>query len=155
MDGKEFVTEALMEIRVATVFNPPTQIQIETGFKRLRRMLSMWRDEGINIGGIDPQDDGQPLGVIQSAEDPVIKNLAVLLAPLYDKVANPELRTAASTGYDFLYQHHNDHTVPDKLLSSQLTRGEGNQTPYGRRSEYFNDTDRIGQSSAEKSIDAL
>ena len=151
MKAREACIQALEPLGKSSEYDVPDNSEVSRTFTELRRMLSEWRDDGIQIGGTDPQDDDQELGVIQSAEAAIVSNLAVRMADVFRLDVPARAMAKASKTMAFLKQRHKDHSVPSIPLSSTLPKGQGN--PYGNK--YFNKGDRMGGYSPNPNADTL
>ncbi len=103
----QFVEEAFAELGMALYTFDIQPQQLETALKRLDAMMATWNAKGIRLGyplPSNPQDStlATPTEVPDSANEAIIANLAIRLAPQYGKTVAIDTRTTAKLGYDTL-----------------------------------------------------
>lgn len=103
----QFIEAAFEEIGFAAhTFDLQPQ-QLESALRRLDSMMAAWNAKGIRLGypiPINAQDSDltESTDVPDSANDAIILNLAVRLAPSYGKTPMPETKINAKLTYDVL-----------------------------------------------------
>jgi hypothetical protein len=125
---RQFVEEAFAEIGMASyVFDLQPQ-QLEGALRRLDSMLATWNGKGIRIGyplPSRPEDsdlDTETL-VPDAANEAIITNLAVRIAPQYGKTPSIDTKTAAKQSYDMLLSRA---AMPMEMqLPASMPRGAG------------------------------
>lgn len=96
------VTDALQEILVQAAEQPVESDEMQIGIRFLNRMMAAWASMGYSLGFTvitNPSDD---LTVPDGALDPIIANLAVRLASVFDEPIAPSLAKAARDGIRLL-----------------------------------------------------
>lgn len=104
---RQFVEEAFAEIGLASYVFDLSPQQLEAALRRLDTMIATWNAKGIRIGypiPSSPQDSSlnEETFVPDSANEAIITNLAIRLAPQYGKDVQIDTRTTAKLGYDTL-----------------------------------------------------
>jgi hypothetical protein len=127
---RQFIEAALEEIGLASyVFDLQPQ-QVESALRRLDTMMAEWNAKGIRLAyplPSSPQfsDVDAESEVPDSANDAIITNLALRLAPSYGKQVMPGTLTAAKTGYNTLLSRA---TAPlEQQLPGTMPAGAGNK----------------------------
>lgn len=127
---RQFITAAFEEIGLASyVFDLQPQ-QIESALRRLDAMMAEWNAKGIRLGyplpsspqfsDVDAQSE-----VPDSANEAIITNLALKLAPSYGRNPMPDTKITAKTAYNTLLSRAAmpmEQQFPDTLPS-----GAGNK----------------------------
>jgi hypothetical protein len=137
---RQFVEEAFAEIGMASYTFDLQPQQLEAALRRLDTMIATWNGKGIRIGYPipgSPQDSDldEPTLVPDSANEAIITNLAIRLAPQYGKTVPLDTRTTAKLGYDTLLARA---TFPlEQQFPATLPLGAGQKpwrydTPYVR-----------------------
>jgi hypothetical protein len=127
---QQFVEGALEEIGMASYVFDLTAEQLEAGLHRLDVMMATWSGRGIRIGyplsGTPAESQlAQLTNVPDSANEAIIANLAVRLAPGYGKQVAQETKAVAKAAYDVLLAKA---AMPkERKLPSTLPAGAGNQ----------------------------
>lgn len=104
---RQFVTAAFEEIGLASyVFDLQPQ-DLETALRRLDAMMAEWNAKGIRLGYPLPgspqfSDIDSPSEVPDSANEAIICNLAMRLAPGFGKTLNTLTASTAKQGYNTL-----------------------------------------------------
>jgi len=104
---QQFVTAAFEELGLAAyVFDLAPQ-DLQTALRRLDAMMAEWNAKGIRLGYPlpgSPQDASltDPSGVPDSANETIITNLALRLAPGFGKQAAAQTMATAKMGYNTL-----------------------------------------------------
>jgi hypothetical protein len=127
---RQFVTAAYEEIGLASyVFDLETEA-LESAGRKLDTMMGEWNGRGIRLGyplPTNPQDadlDTQTR-VPDWANNAVISNLAVLLAPRHGKTVAPQTTAAARSGLDLVLSKC---SMPPEVRLGPLPSGAGNKT---------------------------
>jgi len=127
---RQFIEAALEEIGLASyVFDLQPQ-QVESALRRLDTMMAEWNAKGIRLAYPLPSspefsDVDAESEVPDSANDAIITNLALRLAPSYGKTVMPGTLTAAKSGYNTLLSRA---TAPiEQQLPGTMPSGAGNK----------------------------
>jgi hypothetical protein len=127
---RQFVEAALTEIGLASYVFDIQPEQLEYARRRLDAMMADWNGKGIRLSYPIPASPEQgslaeETNVPDSANEAVILNLAVRLAPSYGKQIMPDTRLVAKTAYDTVLQRA---TAPIELqFPDTLPSGAGNK----------------------------
>lgn len=127
---RQFVTAALEEIGLASYVFDLQPEQLESALRRLDAMLAEWNGKGIRLGYPlpgSPQDSDldEPSNVPDSANEAIITNLAIRIAPSYGKQLMTETKTTAKNSYNTLLQRA---TMPmEQQLPGTMPLGAGNK----------------------------
>ena len=127
---RQFVEAALTEIGLASYVFDIQPEQLEYARRRLDAMMADWNGKGIRLSYPIPASPEQgslaeETNVPDSANEAVILNLAVRLAPSYGKQIMPDTRLLAKTAYDTVLQRA---TAPIELqFPNTLPSGAGNK----------------------------
>jgi hypothetical protein len=140
----QFVQAAFEEIGLASyVFDLQPQ-QIESALRRLDAMMADWNGKGIRLAYPIPSnpensDINAETGVPDSANEAIITNLALRLAPSYGKQIMPQTQVVARNAYQTLL---NRAAMPtEQQMPGTMPAGAGNKPwrlyddPFLRRPE--------------------
>jgi len=127
---RQFVTAALEEIGLASYVFDLQPEQLQSAMRRLDALMADWNGKGIRLGyplPSSPQDSDldEESNVPDSANEAVILNLAIRLAPSYGKQVAIETKASAKQGYDVLLQRAT--VPPQQQLPGSLPSGAGNK----------------------------
>lgn len=127
---RQFVTAALEEIGLASYVFDLQPEQLQSALRRLDALMADWNGKGIRLGyplPSSPQDSDldDESNVPDSANEAVILNLAIRLAPSYGKQVAIETKASAKQGYDVLLQRAT--VPPQQQLPGSLPSGAGNK----------------------------
>jgi len=140
----QFVQAAFEEIGLAAyVFDLQPQ-QIESALRRLDAMMADWNGKGIRLAYPIPSSPensniNAETGVPDSANEAIITNLAIRLAPSYGKQVMPQTQTTARNAYQTLLSRAT--MPPEQQLPGTMPAGAGNKPwrlyddPFLRRPE--------------------
>ena len=127
---RQFITAALSEIGLADyVFDLQPQ-DLESGLRRLDSMMAEWNAKGIRLGYPIPgspqnSDINAQSEVPDSANEAIITNLAIRLAPSYGKAVMAETKVAAKNAYNTLLSRA---TLPaEQQMPGSMPAGAGNK----------------------------
>jgi len=127
---RQFVEAALTEIGLASYVFDLQPEQLEYARRRLDAMMADWNGKGLRLSYPIPSSPelgslSEETNVPDSANEAVILNLAVRLAPSYGKQIMPDTRLLAKTAYDTVLQRA---TAPIELqFPDTLPSGAGNK----------------------------
>ncbi|MFN6251735.1 MAG: packaged DNA stabilization gp4 family protein [Acetobacteraceae bacterium] len=104
---RQFVEEAFAELGMASYTFDLSPQQLDACLRRLDTMMATWNARGIRLGyplPSNPQDSDLDTDtqVPDSANEAIITNLAIRLAPQYGKTVSLDTRTTAKQAYDTL-----------------------------------------------------
>jgi hypothetical protein len=127
---RQFVAAAFEEIGLASYAFDLQPQQFESALRRLDAMMASWNALGIRLGyplpsspqfsDLDAQSE-----VPDSANEAIITNLAIKLAPGYGKQVMPETKSTAKDTYNTLLSRA---AVPmEQQLPSTMPSGAGNK----------------------------
>lgn len=119
------VEDAFEEIGVKTAEVDLTGDELQSGIRRCNDMLLQWDDLGIIVGYNEVLNGDDVVNVERSAEGAVKYNLAIRLAPSYQKLITPALAAIASGTLDVLMASNTD--LSNIAYPDTLPLGSGNQ----------------------------
>lgn len=99
---REVIQDAFEEIGVKTAEVSLTADELQSGIRRCNDMLIAWSDLGYIVGYIEVLNGDDKMNIDRSAVGAVKYNLAMKLAPSYQKVVTPALAGNASNSFDIL-----------------------------------------------------
>lgn len=127
---RQFVAAAFEEIGLASYVFDLQPEQLESALRRLDAMMADWNGKGIRLGYPipgSPQDSDldEPSAVPDSANEAIIANLAIKLAPSYGKTPMTETKATARNAYQTLLSRA---TFPiEQQFPGTLPAGAGNK----------------------------
>lgn len=127
---RQFIASAFEEIGLASYVFDLQPEQLQSALRRLDAMMADWNGKGIRLGYPlpgSPQDsdlDEQTL-VPDSANQAILTNLAIRLAPSYGKTLMPETKSVAKDSYNTLLQRA--VMPPEQQLPASMPSGSGNK----------------------------
>ena len=127
---RQFVTSALEEIGIASYSFDVSPEQLESALRRLDSMIADWNGKGIRLGYPLPSspefsDIDAESEVPDSANEAIITNLAIRIAPSYGKQLMPETKITARDAYQTLL---NRATLPpQQQMPGSMPAGAGNK----------------------------
>lgn len=130
---REVVQDAFEEIGVKTAEVPLTNDELQSGIRRCNDMLTEWDDIGIIFGYVPALNGDDEINVDRNAVGAVKYNLAVRLAPSFQKVVSSALASLASGTLNVLMASSAD--IGEVAYPDSLPLGSGNKCSN-------NDTDR-------------
>lgn len=128
--GTILVERALGAIGVHSVASPAAPEAINLGFDRLKSMLELWLSDGITFGYTPPEVPGDDINEPPDVTSAITDNLAIDVAPYFDNgknIVSPQLAQNARRNFGKVRNLYHSLTIPDKVVSSTLIRGAGNQ----------------------------
>lgn len=130
---REVVQDAFEEIGVKTAEVPLTDDELQSGIRRCNDMLTEWDDIGIIVGYNPVLNGDDIIEVDRNAVAAIKYNLAIRLAPSFQKIVGNALAALASGTLDVLMASNTD--ISNIAYPDTLPLGSGNQCS-------SNDTDR-------------
>lgn len=127
--GTAIILSSLELIGAHSVVAPADSGSIEKGMFTLNSMLQLWLSQDIDLGIVPLQAPGDELGEPLDARQAIIDNLSVALGPNFDNgdnVVSQTLRNNANRGFTSIENLYQIVTIPNKVISSTLPRGAGN-----------------------------
>jgi hypothetical protein len=127
---RQFVTAALEEIGLASYIFDAQPEQLQSALVRLDAMMANWNGKGIRLAYPLPGTQGassldEDTSVPDSANEAVITNLAVRLAPSYGKTVSPDTKAIARDAYNLVLSRS---TMPPEMqLPDTMPAGAGNK----------------------------
>jgi hypothetical protein len=127
---RQFVAAAFEEIGLASYVFDLQPEQLQSALRRLDAMMADWNGKGIRLGYPipgSPQDSDldEPTLVPDSANQAILTNLAIRIAPSYGKMLMPETKAVAKDSYNTLLQRA---TAPiPQQLPPTMPSGAGNK----------------------------
>ncbi len=127
---RQFITGALEEIGIASYVFDLQPEQLQSALRRLDAMMANWNGKGIRLGyplpsSPDDSDLDEPTLVPDYANQAILTNLAVIIAPSYGKSLMPSTVAIAKDGYNTLMLRTSQ--PPQRQLPSTMPAGAGNK----------------------------
>lgn len=127
---RQFVAAAFEEIGLASYVFDLQPEQLQSAMRRIDAMMADWNGKGIRLGyplPNSPQDSDldEPTLVPDWANEAIITNGAVRIAPGYGKVVMPETKAVAKDSYNTLLQRAT--MPPEQQLPATMPAGAGNK----------------------------
>jgi hypothetical protein len=127
---QQFIEAAFEEIGLASYTFDLQPQQLESALRRLDTMIASWNALGIRIGypiPVNPNQSSlsQSTEVPDSANDAIILNLAIRLAPSYGRAVMAETKMNAKQTYDTLLSRA--AIPPEMQFPDTLPVGAGNK----------------------------
>lgn len=127
---RQFVTAALEEIGVAAYSFDLQPEMLQSALRRLDSMMADWNGKGIRLAyplPSSPQfsDIDAESEVPDSANEAIITNLAIRVAPSYGKQVMPETKAHARDGYQTLLNRA--ALPPQQQMPGSMPSGAGNK----------------------------
>ena len=119
------VEDAFEEIGVKTAEVPLTNDELQSGIRRCNDMLLEWDDIGIIVGYSEVLNGDDTVTVDRNAVAAVKYNLAIRLAPSYQKLVGAALAALASGTIEVLMASSTD--LSNIAYPDTLPLGSGNQ----------------------------
>ena len=138
---RQYITQAFEEIGLASYVFDLQPEQLQSAGRRLDAMMEVWNGKGIRLGypiATNPEDIDldTETGVPDSANQAIITNLGIQLAPGFGKVISQETKVAAKDAYNGLLSRS---TKPIEMqFPKTLPRGAG-QKPWRFNNDPFID----------------
>lgn len=127
---RQFVAAAFEEIGLASYVFDLQPEQLQSALRRLDVMMAEWNAKGIRLGYPIPgspesSDLDESSEVPDSANEAIITNLALRLAPSYGRNPMPDTKITAKTAYNTLLSRA---AMPmEQRLPDTLPSGAGNK----------------------------
>ena len=127
---REFVAAAYAELGLASYAFDLDPSEVDLAMRRMDSMMAGWNAQGIMLGyplPTNPTDSNlsESTTVPDSANEAVITNLAVKLAPGLGKTVSPDTKVTAKQTYNILLSRA---AMPAEIQLSQLPSGAGNKS---------------------------
>jgi hypothetical protein len=122
---REVVEDAFEEIGVKTAEVPLTDDELQSGIRRCNDMLTEWDDIGIIFGYTPVLNGDDTINVERNAVGAIKYNLAIRLAPSFQRVVGNALAALAGGTLDVLKASNTD--ISNVAYPDTLPFGSGNQ----------------------------
>lgn len=104
---RQFVVAAFEEIGLASYVFDLEPHSLQSALRRLDAMVAEWNGKGIRIGyplpsSPEQSDLDEKTFVPDSANEAIITNLGIRIAPSFGKTISPDTRSTAKQGYNTL-----------------------------------------------------
>lgn len=129
--GTKIIQKSLQRIGKHSVVKPAASEVIEDGMDHLNSMIQGWESLCISMGCMPLKVPGDELSEPSDVKNAIIDNLAIYMAPSMNGRVTPELTRAANNGLALIKDLYQDLTIPNKVVSSTLPLGEGNDNLIG------------------------
>lgn len=119
------IVDSLQELLIQASEAPIEADEAQTAIRYLNRMMARLDSQGISLGYTQISDLGDDITVPDGAVEGIIKNLAVMLAPQYDKPVSQALIEGARAGLDAMRKL--SITILPTSYGDTLPLGSGNE----------------------------
>lgn len=138
---RQFVEAALEEISIASYHFDASPDMLQSAVRRLDAMLATWNAQGIRINYLLPTEPensnlDDETEVPDSANEAIITNLAIKLAPSYGRVVPTDTKATAKRSYNALLVQH---SKPQEMQLGVLPKGAGHKAAGYSGDNYFPD----------------
>jgi len=141
--GTSIILNALEQVGAHSIASPANPESIIIGETTLVSMLESWLSEDIDLGIVPLEAPGDELGEPVDTTNAITSKLALLLVPYFPGLTvSSELIVNARKEFDTVKRLYQNLTIPDKVVSRPLPRGQGNMEE--RRSRVFSGKDATG-----------
>lgn len=126
---RQFVTSAFEEIGLAAYVFDMGPEQLASAAKRWNSMLAEWNAKGIRLGATlysnpDDIDIDTDSGIPDNANEAIITNLAIRIAPMYGKQPMQTTMQTAKRAFDTVLL---DFCQPIEMQLTEMPSGAGNK----------------------------
>ncbi len=128
-DSTTIAQNALRQINAHSKASPAPPETIVITIDSCSAMIQEWLDDKVDIEAAPFNGPGQELDEPLSARQVIIDNLSIRVAPNFEAgkvVVSQTLMNNARSGLARVYRNYRISTIPDKVVSSTLPRGQGN-----------------------------
>lgn len=129
------IRDALQEILVQAAEQPITADEGQSAIRLLNRMMSAWEANGIDLSYTAVNSLNDAITVVDGALDAIVLNLAIKLAPQYDRAISQGLYINAKRAYDAMLKIA--VVIPDTEFPATLPYGSGNETAGYNESKFY------------------
>ena len=134
MSSADFlITQAYKKNGVLSVAVPRNPEAIVDGLVELNGMLQMWESQGIEIGTVTVENVQDEVGEPPDCTIPIIDNLAMGTAAMFQAPIPQTLSDSAREGYEWVKSLYQVTDIPEKQVSSTMPVGSGNERGINRR----------------------
>ena len=139
---KQFITEALAELGLASHVVDSSPEDLEAVGRRLDGMMATWNGDGIRLGyplpaNPDDSDLNAETGVPDWANEAIYLNLAIKIAPSYGKSVPIETHISAKQAKMQVVKRITTENIPQVQIPPITPMGAGNRRGYGYVSSGF------------------
>lgn len=116
--------------------SPASPGSVVLGMENLNSMLELWLSRNIQIGFTPLSVPGDELNESRDVRNGIISNLAVYMAPDFDNgkdIVSSTLKRNAAIDFAQIKALYQKIPIPDKVVSSTLPVGAGNNRGSRRR----------------------
>ena len=129
------IRDALQEILVQAAEQPITAAEGQGAMRLLTRMMAAWVSDGVDLSFTPVDSLNDSITVVDGALDAIVLNLAVKLAPQYDRPVTQSLYMNAKDAYEAALKIA--VAVPDTAFPATLPYGSGNEDKGHNFSNYY------------------
>lgn len=129
------IRDALQEILVQASEQPLEANETQDAIRLLNRMMAAWASEGIDLSYTPINSLADTITVVDGALDGIVLNLAIKLAPQYDRPVSAALYDNARKAKEAILSIA--VTLPETVYPSTLPIGSGNEDLGYNNTNYF------------------
>jgi len=120
------IRDALQEILVQAAEQPITAAEGQGAMRLLNRMMAAWVLDGVDLSYTPVDSLNDDITVVDGALDAIVLNLAIKLAPQYDRPISQGLYINASRAYEAMLK--TAVVIPETAFPATLPYGSGNES---------------------------
>jgi len=120
------IRDALQEILVQAAEQPITADEGQGAMRLLNRMMAAWVLDGVDLSYTPVDSLNDDITVVDGALDAIVLNLAIKLAPQYDRPISQGLYINASRAYEAMLK--TAVVIPVTEFPATLPYGSGNES---------------------------
>jgi hypothetical protein len=121
----EIIGDALRELGVISEIQTPSAEQGAHALRKLNQMMAEWKDVKVDLGYYAQDTMSDTCPIPEYAENGVLTQLALRLAPNYGAQVPPELAIAANTGWTVIFSRMVNQNT-NEVNRYNRPRGSGN-----------------------------
>lgn len=129
------IRDALQEILVQASEQPIESNEANDAIRLLNRMMAAWEADGIDLSYTPIDSLADTITVVDGALDGIVLNLAVKLAPQYDRPVSQGLYLNAKNAMDAIRKIA--VTVTPSIFPATLPLGSGNQSNGYKYTDFY------------------
>lgn len=139
---RQFITAAFTEIGLSSYAFDAEPQAFEEALKRLDSMIADWAIKGLRVGfplASSPEfsELDAETGCPMHANEAVITNLAIKIAPSYGKMLARETKVAAKDSLNNLYRYAGVTSPVQKAFPSTMPKGAGHKSWRQNQNPFF------------------
>lgn len=132
------IRDALQEIIVQAAEQPIEANEANDAMRYLNRMMAAWESDGIDLGYTPVSSLSDAITVVDGALEAIVLNLAIKLAPGYERPVPQELYINARNAMNTVTKL--GVTITTSVFPATLPQGSGNESNGWDATKYYSGT---------------